>query len=107
MLRFAPLQGSTAAALRERWPGLPRDLDSIIYVDRSSGEERVSWRTEAFVQLGRVLGGPWRALSLLAWFPRSLTDAAYAAFARRRHAFGAPDATCPLPSAAEQARFLP
>ena len=107
VLRFAPLQGSTAAALRERWPELPRDVDSIIYVDRSSGEERVSWRTEAFVQLGRLLGWPWRALSLLAWLPRSLTDAAYAAFVRRRHAFGAPDATCPLPSAAEQARFLP
>ena len=107
VLRFAPLQGSTAAALRERWPGLPRDVDSIIYVDRSSGEERVSWRSEALVQLGRVLGWPWHALSLLAWLPRSLTDAAYAAFARRRHAFGAPEATCPLPSAAEQARFLP
>jgi len=107
VLRFAPLQGSTAGALRERWPGLPRDLDSIIYVDRSSGEERVSWRSEALVQLGRVLGWPWHALSLLAWLPRSLTDAAYAAFARRRHAFGAPDAPCPLPSAAEQARFLP
>ena len=49
----------------------------------------------------------WHALTLLTWLPRSLTDAAYAAFASRRHAFGAPDSTCPLPSVAEQARFLP
>jgi predicted DCC family thiol-disulfide oxidoreductase YuxK/GNAT superfamily N-acetyltransferase len=107
VLRYAPVQGPTAAALRERWPALPRDLDSIIYVDRSSGEERVSWRSEALVHLGRLLGGRWRALLLLSWLPRSLADTAYAAFARRRHAFGAPDPTCPLPSAAERARFLP
>jgi len=107
LLRFAPLQGPTAAALRARWPGLPRDLDSIIYADRSSGTERVTWRSEALVRLGRLLGGPWRLVALLSWLPRSLADSAYAAFARRRHALGAADASCALPSAAERARFLP
>ena len=45
-----------------RCPALPDDLDSIIYVDRSSGVEHVSWRSEAFFRLCRLLGGPWRVV---------------------------------------------
>jgi predicted DCC family thiol-disulfide oxidoreductase YuxK/GNAT superfamily N-acetyltransferase len=107
LLRFAPLQGATAAALRRRRPDVPADLDTIVYVDRSTGTEEVSWRSAAVFRICRLLGGPWGALALLAWLPRSLTDAAYAAFARRRHLFGAADAVCALPSPAEAARFLP
>ncbi len=107
LLHFAPLQGATAAELRRRWPDLPADLDSVIFVDRSSGGEHVSWRSEAVFRLCRLLGGWWRAVAVLAWLPRWLTDAAYVAFARRRHLLGAPDAACALPSAAERQRFLP
>jgi predicted DCC family thiol-disulfide oxidoreductase YuxK/GNAT superfamily N-acetyltransferase len=108
VLRFAPLQGATAAALRERFPAIPDDLDSIIYVDRSSGAEDVSWRSEAFFRICRLLGGPWSVVAAAAeWLPRSLTDAAYAAFARRRSLFGGPPETCDVPSPMERARFLP
>ncbi len=106
LLHFAPLQGATAAELRRRWPALPADLDSVVYVDRSGGSEQVSWRSEALFRLCRLLGGPWRAAAVLAWLPRPLTDFAYDAFARRRHLFGDPD-TCALPSPGERARFLP
>src|SRR5262249_4016167 len=51
VLHFAPLQGATAAALRQRFPTIPADLDSIIYVDRSSGVEGGSWRSEAFLPI--------------------------------------------------------
>jgi predicted DCC family thiol-disulfide oxidoreductase YuxK len=107
LLRFAPLQGATAAELRRRRPDLPADLESIIYVDRSSGVEVVSWRSEAIFRICHLLGGRWRAVAALAWLPRSATDAAYAAFARRRHLLAAPNAACPLPPAAEGQRFLP
>jgi predicted DCC family thiol-disulfide oxidoreductase YuxK/GNAT superfamily N-acetyltransferase len=106
VLHFAPLQGATAAALRRRWPALPADLDSVVYVDRSGRSEQVSWRSEAIFRLCRLLGGPWRAAAVLAWLPRPITDFAYDAFARRRHLFGDPD-TCALPSPGERARFLP
>jgi len=106
ILHFAPLQGATATELRQRWRDLPTDLDSVIYVERSPAGERVSWRSEAFFRLCRVLGGPWRAVAALGWLPRPLTDAVYKAFARRRHVFGGPPA-CRLPSPAERARFLP
>ena len=108
LLRFAPLQGATAAALRHRWPAIPPDLDSIIYVDRSSGVEDVSWRADAFLRICRLLGGPWRVVGAIGeWLPRSLADAAYDAFARRRHLLGRPPDTCALRSPMERARFLP
>src|SRR5262249_25990398 len=107
LLHFAPLQGATAVALRRRWPALPQDPDSIVYVDGSSGTEQVSWRSEAVFRICRVLDRPWPLVAALAWLPRPLTDAAYAAFARRRHRFGATADLCALPSASERARFLP
>jgi predicted DCC family thiol-disulfide oxidoreductase YuxK/GNAT superfamily N-acetyltransferase len=108
LLRFAPLQGETAAGLRQRWPEIPADLDSIIYVDRSNGTEQVSWRAEAFLRICRLLGGPWGVLATIGErLPRSLADAGYDAFARRRHHFGTPPETCALPSPMERARFLP
>jgi predicted DCC family thiol-disulfide oxidoreductase YuxK/GNAT superfamily N-acetyltransferase len=107
LLRFAPLQGATAAALRRRHPDVPGDLDSMVYVDRSGGSEEVSWRFEAIFRICRLLGGPWRAVAALEWLPRSLLDTAYDAFARRRHGLGSAEAACALPSPTEAARFLP
>ncbi len=107
LLRFAPLQGATAAELRRRHRDLPVDLDGIIYVDRSGPSEEVSRRSEAVFRICRLLGGPWYAVAALGWLPRSLTDAAYDAFARRRHLFGVDGGACALPPAAQRQRFLP
>src|SRR5262249_53459607 len=108
VLHFAPLQGATAAVLRQRFPAIPADLDSIIYVDRSSGAEEVSWRSEAFLRICCLLGGPWPTVAaIVGWLPRSLTDAAYGAFARRRHVLGSRPEACQVPSPIERARFLP
>jgi predicted DCC family thiol-disulfide oxidoreductase YuxK/GNAT superfamily N-acetyltransferase len=108
LLRFAPLQGATAAALCRRRPEIPADLDTIVYVDRSTGVEEVSWRSAALLRICRLLGGPWGVLATIGeWLPRSLADAAYDAFARRRRLFGTPAETCALPPPMERARFLP
>src|SRR5687768_10489456 len=32
-LRFAPLQGETARALKARFPNIPESIDTIVYVD--------------------------------------------------------------------------
>ena len=108
LLHFAPLQGSTAAALRQRCPTLPDDLDSVIYVDRSTGREVVSWRAGAVIRLGRLLGGAWGiAGAVLAALPRPLADITYGAVARRRHRLGRAADACALAPAAARARFLP
>ena len=102
---FAPLQGPTAAAVRTRHAGLPTDPDCVIYVDRSSGTERVFVRSEAVFRLTERLASPPAWIGWAAWLPRWLTDLGYRVVARARH-YLSRTLTCPLPSDA-RARFLP
>ena len=108
VLHFAPLQGPTARTLRRRCADIPDDLDSVLYVDRSTGGEVVSSRAAAVIRLGRLLGGAWGlAAAVLSRLPRRLADAAYDAVARRRHRFGRTADVCTLAPPAARARFLP
>jgi predicted DCC family thiol-disulfide oxidoreductase YuxK/GNAT superfamily N-acetyltransferase len=108
VLHFAPLQGSTAAELRNRHDDIRDDPDSVVYVDRSGGGEVVSDRAAALIRLGRLLGGRWGVLAaLLAFLPRPLADAAYDVVAGRRHRFGRGGDVCALAPPAVRARFLP
>jgi predicted DCC family thiol-disulfide oxidoreductase YuxK len=105
---FAPLQGSTAAALRARHPGLPTDLDSVIYVERHGADERVFVRAEAVARIAerlepRPAWTPW-----LRRLPAPLRDLGYRIVARVRHLLApAPEGACPIPAPAAHARFLP
>lgn len=103
--RFAPLGGPTFESLvpeAER-AALP---DSLV-IRRADG--RILVRSDAALHCLRRLGGAWRALAaLLALLPRSLRDAAYDSFARRRLAlFGRANDACPIPSSALRARLDP
>jgi predicted DCC family thiol-disulfide oxidoreductase YuxK len=105
-LRFAPLQGSTAAELRRRHPEIPQDLDTIAYVDASGGAERVYLRSEAVWRAWAQVE-PERAL--LRWLrrvPRPLADVAYRIFARLRYRLFGRLSSCRVPSPEERARFL-
>ncbi len=105
-LRFATLQGEIAAELRRRHPEIPSDLDTMVYVDGSSGDERVHLRSEAIFSVLSEIRGPWRWLAWLRVLPRWITDPAYGAFARIRYrVFGKLD-RCALPTPDQRARFL-
>ena len=58
LLRFAPLQGETAAGVRQRHPEIPENLDRIVYVENGDGQERVSWHSEAIFRICRDLEAP-------------------------------------------------
>lgn len=106
LLRFAPLQGRTAAALRLAHPEIPADVDSVLFLERrAEGGERVSWRSGAILAIADALGGRWRLLGVLRILPTRLADAAYDAVARSRHRWFGPPA-CALPGPAAW-RFLP
>jgi len=107
LFHFAPLQGATAAALRIRHPGLPGDLDTVLYVDRSTGAERVFVRSEAIFRVCDRLGRRPAWLGAARRLPRWLTDLAYRAVARSRHHLSRTLAPCPLPPPEARARFLP
>jgi predicted DCC family thiol-disulfide oxidoreductase YuxK len=104
---FAPIQGPTAAAVRARHPDLPTDLDSVLYVERSAGDERVFVRADAVFRIAERLG---RLPGWLRWVrrvPQSVTDLAYRPVARLRHRISRALGQCPVPSAATRSRFLP
>ena len=100
-IRFAPLQGTTAASL------LPdedvNNLDTVVFYENGT----LSRRSTAVVGLLKNLGGVSRLLATLLWvIPRPLRDWGYRLIARNRYRlFGQKD-TCRLPTPEERARFL-
>ena len=104
-LRFAPLQGETAARLRARHPGIPEGLETLVYVP-SDGDERIYLRSEAVFRACAAISGSPSWVGLAARLPRALTDLAYRLFARLRYrVFGHVDA-CRAPGARERERML-
>ena len=104
---FAPLQGETAAALRERRKDVPAMPETVILVTRSPGSERVLLRSRAAFEILRVVGGCWSWLAMLSVLPVPVTDWLYGLIARSRYQiFGRLDA-CRIPSPFEAPRFLP
>lgn len=106
-LRYAPLDGETAAALAPRWPQIG-GIDSVVLIAAQRGELRVALRSAAVIGALRLAGGPWRlAASLLALVPRPLRDRAYDVVAKRRQRWFGRYPNCPPPPAAWRDRFLP
>jgi predicted DCC family thiol-disulfide oxidoreductase YuxK len=105
-MKFAPLQGEFAKAVRARHPELA-GVDSFVLVERGAGSgERVSVRSEATFAIARYLGGPWRLAEILRVVPRFLRDWAYDQFARYRYRLFGRHQTCPVPDPAVRERFL-
>ena len=101
-LRFAPLQGSTFAALE--FTDKPQTLETMVLLERG----RLLVRSDALLALLREVGGPWRVAALLGrMVPRFLRDACYRFIARRRHALFRSVEHCRMPDPAERGRFLP
>jgi predicted DCC family thiol-disulfide oxidoreductase YuxK len=102
-LRYAPLQGPTAAAARARFPEIPQTLESVVFIEG----ERAYLRTKAFLHVARHLTWPWRAGHAFRWLPAGLIDPLYRFVARNRYRwFGSYD-ECRLPTQAERHRMLP
>jgi predicted DCC family thiol-disulfide oxidoreductase YuxK len=103
-LYFAPLQGDTAAELRETTPGFPRDIISLVVVD----DGRAHIRSDGALVAMRELPGPWRFLAAVGRvIPRVLRDALYDLVAATRYRlFGKYD-ECPVPPPEVRRRFLP
>lgn len=105
-LRYAPLQGETAAALRERHSEIPESLDTMVYVECGGGEERVYTRSDAAFRVASRLGVPWRWMAVFRCLPRALTDALYLAIVKSRYRIFGQLEACRVPTGPEQSRFL-
>lgn len=105
-LRFAPLQGETAA---KRLPADLRQADSlstVVYLHDDAGKQEPHVRSGAVGRALVDLGGFWglmgRALLLV---PSGLREAGYRFVARHRRKIF-PKSKCALPSLGQQSRIL-
>jgi predicted DCC family thiol-disulfide oxidoreductase YuxK len=106
ILMFAPLQGETAAAVRNRHPEMA-GVDSIVFVSGWGADEEIYIKSEGFLRILREVGGVWALLAIFRVVPRTIRDALYDFVARNRYGwFGKFDA-CKIPAPSERARFLP
>ncbi len=106
ILRFAPLQGTTAKALWERYPGKDPGLKSLVYVRGfGSPDEELFFRSRAILEILGDIGGRWRLLGWARLVPAPLRDAVYDWIARNRYAWFGRYETCQLPKPGEKHRF--
>lgn len=102
-LRFAPLQGETAAGRFAEGLRGADDPASVIYEDA----EGVHTRSTAALRALRALGGAWRLIGILELVPRVLRDGIYDWVARHRFRWFGRRESCRLPGPGEEEVFLP
>lgn len=102
-LKFAPLQGKLAAekGLAEN---AAKQGGTMILMRESDG--RIFKRSDALIELTRVLGGGWRLLTPTKFIPRIIRDGAYQWFANHRYWFSEKGNFCEIPDPQVQRRLL-
>jgi predicted DCC family thiol-disulfide oxidoreductase YuxK len=100
---FAPLQGSTAAAARRRYPRIPESVDSVVYIS----DGRAHLRSKAVMYAARHLRAPWRWAHAVRWFPGPVLDLAYRVVAAIRYRIWGHADACKLVTPEQRRRFLP
>lgn len=101
-IRFAPLQGETAARCADASD--IRDLKSLVVVQN----DETFRRTAAVVRVLWTLNGVWRVAGTLLWLiPAPLRDLLYNGVARIRYRVFGKRETCRMPTPEERSRVLP
>lgn len=103
VLRFAPLQGATAAERLGAAAVGPADPETIVVVDG----EGLHQRSAAVLRAVSALGGKWAFAAVLGLVPRWIGDRVYDFVARNRYRWFPRRGTCRLPTPEERAVFLP
>jgi predicted DCC family thiol-disulfide oxidoreductase YuxK len=102
-LRFAPIQGKTAAAVLARQGIHPNKLSSVVLIDNGKAYTQSS----ASIRICRYLDGGWKLFYGLMIIPKFIRDFFYNIIARNRYKwFGQKDA-CMIPTPELRERFLP
>lgn len=99
---FGSLQSDEGRRLLRQFDVDPARDDSIVLV--AGGE--VYLRSDAVLQIARVLGFPWHLAAVGAVIPRKWRDALYDWIASNRYGWFGRRETCRVPTASERARFL-
>lgn len=101
VLRFAPLQGETAKEILQTH--YIEDLNTIVFLQN----DKLLTKSDAVLEILRLVGGPWKATQVFQFFPRLLRDYCYEVVSRNRYTLFGKKETCRLPSPEERQLFLP
>jgi predicted DCC family thiol-disulfide oxidoreductase YuxK len=104
-MRFAALQSGYGREVVARHPEL-KGVDSVVFVEKADGGERVYARSDAALKVAAYLGGLWKIFLSAYVAPRPLRDYLYDLFARNRYRFFGKYDQCMLPPAEARARFI-
>lgn len=99
-LSFGSLQSETAE--RELPQELRESVDSVIL----KYNDRVFVKSDAALEVCRILGGGWHLFRIFKILPRSWRDAIYEWVARNRYRWFGKRETCRMPTPEEKARFV-
>lgn len=100
-LRFAPLQGSTAARLLP--VELRKDLQSLVVWRQGS----VLLKSTGVLNALKEVGGAWKFLGILGMiFPKFMRDGIYDLIARNRYSWFGKSETCRIPTKEEREQIL-
>jgi predicted DCC family thiol-disulfide oxidoreductase YuxK len=100
VLRFAPLQGSTA---RARLPAEKvSELSTMAFQDGSA----VYYKSSAAIRAIASLGGVWQLMRVFLIVPPFLRNFVYRWVANHRYLFAGRRDTCRMPTAMEREQFL-
>lgn len=103
-MRFAPLQSKLGKEIVERHH--LENIDSVVFVDRASGKEKIAVRSSAALKISDYLGGWWRLFVVFKIVPRPLRDFFYDLFAKYRYRLFGKHESCLLPAPEVRARFI-
>lgn len=102
-IRFAPLQGPTAARLRRSYPRIPEAISTMVFV----ADGRAHLRSKAVLHAARHLRAPWRWGYAMRWVPGFALDLGYRVVAAMRLRLGGRADACGIVTPEQRARFLP
>lgn len=103
LLRYAPLQGSTAKELLPPELRNAQNLGTMVYID---SEDRRHAKSDAALAISSELGWPYRLMNACKILPLSLRNKCYDMVAKRRHMLAA-KTSCSIPTPEEATLYLP
>ena len=104
-MRFAALQSEFGQGVLRRHPEIG-GVDSVVFVERGAGGERVHVRSGASLRVASYLGGWWRFFLVARVIPAPVRDFFYNLVARYRYRFFGQYDSCLLPPPEVRARFI-
>lgn len=106
MFHYASLQSDFGQAALARHTQLPKNLDSIVYLEQGSSGESASIYSDAILNIVSKLPGLWSWTKILKIVPGFVRNPFYKAFAAVRYRIFGKVETCRLPRPGEAERFL-